>query len=101
MKDVKFDIVEQLQSEGKKLLVDFSANWCGPCKTLKPILENVEKNYSDVEFLSVDIDNNKDAAVKLGIRAVPTVMVFDGQSLVKTLLGVLPDSHYREILDTL
>ena len=101
MKELLYTDVENLQSEGKKLLIDFSASWCSPCRTLSPILESFEDEYQDITFVKVDIDNNKEAARKLGIRSVPTVVIYNGESLIKSFTGVQKETTYKEILDTL
>ena len=93
--------VAQLQSEGKKLLVQYTASWCGPCKSLTPRLSNLSNKYTDVTFVRVDVDENMDAARELFISTVPTVMIYDGQTLVNRSAGANVDSLYTKILDTL
>jgi len=93
--------VAQLQSEGKKLLVQYTASWCGPCKSLTPRLSNLSNKYTDVTFVRVDVDENMDAARELFISTVPTVIIYDGQTLVNRSAGANVDSLYTKILDTL
>lgn len=101
MENVTTERFKELQSEGNKLLVDFWAKWCGPCKTLIPRLEQMEKDYPDVKFIKVDVDENMDTSLDLGIRSIPTVMIFDGNKLVDRSQGVQSDIHYKEILNKL
>lgn len=101
MENVKFEKVKQLQSEGKKLLVDFWAPWCGPCRVLIPKLESIEGEFPEVTFLKVNVDENRDDAINLNISSIPTVMIFNGENLVNRSNGIQPDSFYKEILKSL
>jgi thioredoxin len=101
MENVTSDKVKELQLEGKKILVDFWATWCGPCRTLIPRLEKMEGEHKNVVFVKVDVDQNIDAAMELGIRSVPTVMIYDGEKLVNRSQGIQPESFYKDILNNL
>jgi thioredoxin 1 len=93
--------VAQLQSEGKKILVQYTASWCNPCKQLTPRLSNLSNKYSDVTFVKVDVDENMDSARELLISTVPTVMIYNGETLVNRSTGANHDNIYSKILDTL
>jgi len=93
--------VAQLQSEGKKLLVQYTAIWCSPCKALTPRLEALSSGYPDVTFVKVDVDDNQDAVTELEISTVPTIMIYDGDTLISRSIGANIDSLYTKILDTL
>ena len=101
MENVTAEQVKQLQAEGKKLLVDYWATWCGPCKSLIPRLEILEKQYPDITFVKVNVDENKDSALQLGIRSVPTIMIYRGDELVNRSTGANVESVYTKILDSL
>lgn len=101
MEDVTANQVKELQNQGEKLLVDYWAKWCGPCKTLIPRLEEIEKEYENIKFVKVDVDENQDSLVELGISSVPTVLIYNGKNLVKRLVGANPDYMYKEVLNTL
>jgi thioredoxin 1 len=101
MENVTSAQVAQLQSEGKKLLVQYTATWCGPCKALTPRLSNLSNRYEEITFVKVDIEENMDSAVELGISTVPTVMIYDGNILINRSVGANIDSVYTKILDTL
>jgi thioredoxin len=101
MENITAERFKELQSEGKKLMVDFWAKWCGPCKSLIPRLEQMEKEYPNVTFVKVDVDDNMDAALDLGIRSVPTIIIYDGDKLVDRSQGAKPDTYYKEILNKL
>jgi thioredoxin 1 len=93
--------VAQLQSEGKKLLVQYTASWCNPCKQLTPRLSNLSNKYSDVTFVKVDVDENMDSARELLISTVPTVIIYNGETLVNRSTGANHDNVYSKILDAL
>jgi len=93
--------VAQLQSEGKKLLVQYTGIWCSPCKALTSRLEVLSSGYPDVTFVKVDVDDNKDAVMELDISTVPTIMIYDGDLLINRSIGANIDSVYTKILDTL
>jgi thioredoxin len=101
MENVTSEKVKQLQSEGKKVLVDYWAKWCGPCKALIPRLELIESDYPDVVFVKVDVDENMDSALDLGIRSVPTVIIYDGEKIISRTQGASADTFYKEILNKL
>lgn len=101
MENVNSVKLKQLQNEGKKLLVDFWAPWCGPCKSLIPRLELLESKYQNVEFVKVNVDENSDLALELNIRTVPTVIIYDGKSLVERTTGANQDIVYTKVLDKL
>ena len=93
--------IENLQAQGQNVLIDFYAEWCGPCKQLMPRLMNMEANYPNVKFIKVDIDANMEYAQSLGIMSVPTIMIYKGTTLVNKSIGANVDSVYKNILDTL
>lgn len=99
MENVNAEKVKQLQDEGKKVLVDYWAKWCGPCKSLIPRLESLESQYPDVTFVKVDVDENMDACLDLGIRSVPTVIIYNGTNLVDRSQGANVEAYYKSILD--
>lgn len=83
LKDEKFE--EEVQ-EGK-VLVDFYATWCGPCKMLAPVLEEVSKDNEDLKIIEVDIDEHEELARKFGIMSVPTLQVYKDGSKISEHTG--------------
>jgi thioredoxin len=101
MKNTTGQEILSLQKEGKKVLVDLWAPWCGPCKSLIPRLENMDEKYENVEFVKVNVDEDRSYAQGVGIRSVPTVIIFDGDIEVGRLTGAQADTNYTDILDKL
>ncbi len=74
-----------------KVLVDFFATWCGPCKMLAPIVEKVASEHEDVTVLKIDVDEVPDVAAKYGIRSIPTLILFEDGKAVDMKLGYMPE----------
>jgi thioredoxin 1 len=101
MENITGDKLNELQKDGNLILVDFWAKWCGPCKSLIPRLENIEKDYENIKFVKIDVDENSDFAISMGIRSVPTVMFYRGEELINRTSGLQTETFYKSILDTL
>ena len=84
------------------VLLDFSAEWCGPCKRLQPIVEAIALEYADrLRVAHLDIDKAQATAVKYGIMSVPTVLFFKGGKVLDQLLGYVPRDKLVEKIDHL
>jgi len=83
----------ELINSKKPTLVDFYADWCGPCKMMKSIIEDTKKDLGDdATILKVNIDNNSDVAIQYGIRSIPTLVLFKEGEVVWRQSGVPPKS---------
>ncbi|MBS3914396.1 MAG: thioredoxin [Bacteroidetes bacterium] len=90
---------KELISGSKPVLVDFSAEWCGPCKMMKPILEALKKKLGDsATVIKIDVDKNPDISEKYQIRGVPTLMVFQNNELKWRQSGVVQVAQLEMIL---
>ena len=83
------------------VLVDFWAEWCGPCKMISPILDEIAPDYAGkVKIAKVDIDSNPATPAKYGVRGIPTLMIFNKGSVEATKVGALTKSQLIEFLDS-
>jgi thioredoxin 1 len=94
--------LQQKINNGEKLIVEFWADWCGPCKMMKPIFERVaNSNTSQVQMFTMNIDHNREAAVSLGIRSIPTIKMFNSGQVVHTQVGMLNESQINGLVTEL
>ncbi|MCF0147149.1 MAG: thioredoxin [Clostridium sp.] len=78
------------------VLVDFWATWCGPCKMIAPVVEEVSKEVSNARFVKIDVDENENLANKYQISSIPTLMIFKNGTPVDTLVGFMPKDSLKE-----
>jgi len=98
--DTNFE--ELVLKSNKPVLVDFWAAWCGPCRMVGPVIEEISNEYSDKAVVGkVDIDSNQEYAAKYGVRNIPTVLVFNKGEVITRQVGVAPKNTYTEAIDSL
>lgn len=82
------------------VLVDFSAEWCGPCKMMKPVLEQLKSSMGDkIRIIKIDVDRNRELAVKYNIRSVPSLMLFQEGSIKWSGVGVISANHLENVIN--
>ena len=97
--DNSFEL-EVLNSE-QPVLVDYWAEWCGPCKSIAPILDEVSREYEKkVKIAKLDVDQNHEISKKYGIRGIPTLMLFKGGNVIATHTGALNKSQLTTFIDS-
>jgi len=90
----------ELIQSARPTLVDFSAEWCGPCKMMGPILDDLKSEVGDnAKIITVDIDKNPKAAAAYQIQSVPTLLLFKNGKIVWRQAGVLPTENLKRIID--
>jgi len=103
MKEVTDNSFEQeVLNAPRPVLVDFWAQWCGPCKMLAPTLESLAEEYAGrMDFVKLDVDANPETSQRCGIRAMPTLMVFENGEVKGQKLGALSRGQLKTFLDSL
>jgi thioredoxin 1 len=97
--DSNFD--EEIKNSQLPILVDFWAEWCGPCKQIGPILEEIgESKKNKLKIFKLNVDENPQIPQKFGVRGIPTLMLFKDGKLIETKVGSLPKNMLESWLDS-
>jgi thioredoxin 1 len=98
--DATFD--EVVLKSTKPVIVDFWAAWCGPCRMVGPIIDEIAAEYEEKAVVGkVDVDSNQEFAAKYGVRNIPTVLIFQNGEVVGRQVGVAPKKTYTDAVDAL
>ncbi len=93
VKETEFDTL--LKSENL-LVVDFSASWCGPCRVVAPLVEQLAQEHEDIKVVKIDVDQDKPLAKRYEVRSIPAVLIFKNGELVENIVGVKPYEEFAE-----
>ena len=92
------DFEEKVIKERGKVLIDFNADWCGPCRMLGPILEEVAEENTSVKFVSVNIDDNEELAMKYQVSSIPCLVLMENGSEIDRRVGLLPKEELESFI---
>ena len=91
------NFVEEIESSNGLSMVDFWAEWCGPCRMVGPVVEELAQEYSDrVKIGKMDVDANPDTPFRFNVRSIPSILFFKDGELVDTVVGALPKAALEE-----
>ena len=92
---------QEVLNSDTPVLVDYWAEWCGPCKMIAPILEELAEEYSDkLKLVKLNVDDNQQTPPKYGIRGIPTLMIFKGGNVEATKVGAMSKSQLAAFIDS-
>ena len=104
MEITTLELQEKIKN-GEKLIVDFWANFCAPCRMMKPVFDKVSDEFrnknSDVQLYTMDIDQNREYVTTLGIRSIPTIKSFSDGQMTNTVVGVVSEEGIKQLVKNL
>lgn len=95
------DNLKNLIETNNLLVVDFYADWCGPCRRLGPIIEELAEEYKDVTFVKINVDNFSQEAAMFSVSSIPSVFYFKDGKVVNNTIGLLPHDSLKEKIEAL
>jgi len=92
---------EEVIKSDKPVLIDFWATWCGPCKMIAPIVEEMSNEYEGkAKIGKLDVDSNQQTSIKYGVRSIPTLLLFNDGELKETIIGAVPKAQLVDKLES-
>lgn len=90
---------DQVINSEKTTIVDFYADWCGPCKMMSPVIDTIaEENAENIKVGKVNVDENQELAMKYNVMSIPTIIIFKNGNIAKTFVGVTPKQEIEEVI---
>ena len=97
--EINITELEKKLDNNENVIIDFYAEWCGPCRRLKPIFEKVSKENENISMYTFNVDQGREFAIKHGIKSIPVVKVFKGHEVIDTKVGLLNENQILELID--
>lgn len=100
--DFDNEVLDKALSGSKPVVIDFWAEWCGPCRTMSPVISELSEEYKESAIIGkVNVDNNEELAAKYGIRSIPTILFIKDGEVVDTIVGSKPKSEFVEKIENM
>lgn len=93
------DFNSEIMQEKNLVVLDLFATWCGPCKMVAPIIDELSSEMADVKFLKMDVDDNGDIAEKYEVASIPTILVFKDGEVVDRVIGFRPKDGLKQVIE--
>ena len=94
----KNNFENEVINSNKKVLVDFYASWCGPCRMLSPIIEEIANEREDIKVVKINVDAEPELSAQYGIMSIPTLMVFESGEIIHQMMGARPKDDILDML---
>jgi thioredoxin 1 len=92
--------IDTLLAKENLIVIDFTATWCGPCRKISPLMDQLAEEYKGkIKVFKLDVDQNKDSAKKYGIRSIPAVLIFKQGTVVETIVGIESYERFSSAVD--
>lgn len=98
IKEITSKEFKEIIKDGK-VVIDFFATWCGPCKMLSPVMDEISSELKNVNFYKIDVDKNEDVAMEYGIMSIPTIIIFKDGKVVNSIVGLKSKDELINIIN--
>ncbi len=92
---------DRLSTSKGVFVFDFTATWCGPCKMIAPIMDRLASEHEDLKVMKINLEENHSLAKRLGIRSIPSVMIYKDGTCIKTIVGIAPYEKFNTVVTQL
>ena len=88
----------EVKKSEKKVLIDFYANWCGPCRMMMPIVEELSEEMTDIKFVRINVDDNEEISRSFGVMSIPTFVVMEKENILAKVIGMTSKEELEKML---